>query len=157
MRRVLGAHPSIERVDLATNPEGFDLFVTDRPIPTDVPTAMIPSQPFQWLANELATKVSNPIDRSYTALGRPLHSGTATRFPKPIGGAWAREENGFLVAPIDGLLAGVSVAGDITIGVTDNREFLKAIAAMGPALQHITGESGLASLEEAGLQLASAS
>jgi hypothetical protein len=51
----------------------------------------------------------------------------------------------------------VSVRGKITIGVTDNREFLTAIASMGRALQHITGESGLTSLQEAGLALASAS
>jgi hypothetical protein len=155
MRRVLAAHPSIERVDLATNPEGFDLFVTDRTIPTNVPNVFIPSQPLEWLADQLANMVSEPIDRSYTTLGPPLHSGTATQFPKPIGSVWARAKDGFLVAPVEGSLAGASARGDITIGVTDNREFLTALAAMGPALQHITGASGLTSLQGAGLQLAS--
>jgi len=155
MRRVLAAYPSVERADLATNPEGFDLFVTDRAIPTEVPTVTIPSQPLRWLAVELATIVSDPTERSYTSVGQPLHSGTATRFPKPLGGAWARVTSGFLVAPVDGPLAGVSVRGKITIGVTDDREFLTALAAMGPALRHITGDSAVASLQEAGLQLAS--
>lgn len=155
MRRVLAAYPSVERVDLATSPEGFDLFVTDRVIPTEVPTVTIPSQPLEWLAVALATMVSDPIDRSYTSVGQPLHSGTAIQLPKPIGGTWARAKNGFLVAPVDSPLAGVSVRGKITIGVTDDREFLTALAAMGPALQYITGDPAVASLQQAGLQLAS--
>ncbi len=154
MRRVLAAYPSVERVDLATSPEGFDLFVTDQVIPTEVPTVTIPLQPLEWLAAELATMASDPTERSYTSVGQPLHSGTATRFPRPLGGAWAREKNGFLVAPVDGPLAGVSVSGKNTIGVTDDREFLTALAAMGPALQYITGDPSVGSLQQAGLQLA---
>lgn len=157
MRRVLAAHSRVQRVDLATSPAGFDLFVTDRTIPTEISTVMIPPEPLRWLAGELATMVSDLIDQSYTSVGRPLHSGTPAQFPKPIGGVWAREKNGFLVAPIDSPLAGVSVRGHITVGVTDHREFLTALSAMGPALQHITGDTALASLQKAGLQLASVS
>jgi hypothetical protein len=157
MRRVLAAHPSVHRVDLATSPEGFDLFVTDRTISTDIPTVMIPSEPLQWLAGELSTLVSDPIGRSYTSVGRPLRSGTSAQFPKPIGGVWAGKKNGFLVAPIDSPLAGVSVSGHITIGITDHREFLTALSAMGPALQHIAEDTALTPIQEAGLQLASVS
>lgn len=155
MRRILAAHPNVERADLASNPDGFDLFVTDRAIPTNIATAMIPPRPLRWLADELATIVTDPTHRSYTSVGRPLHSGAPTQFPKPINGAWAREKNGFLVAPIDGPLAGVSVRGRTTIGVTDQREFLIALAAMGLSLQHITGDSAIESLQKAGLELAS--
>ena len=153
MRRVLAAHPSVTSVSRTIDPAGFDLVVSDHP--GDVtPATEIPQDPLRWLVEALASLVISPEVLAYTPTGTPLSSGTAAHFPTPIGALWAQEQDGMLAAPTDGVLAAVSIKGTNTVGVVEDRDFLTAIASVGPTLALLGDTDAVTAMRSAGLSIA---
>lgn len=153
MRRVLAAHPSVISVVQTVDPAGFDLVISDQLV-DEVASVEIPDRPLRWLATTLSSLVASPEVFAYTPSGPPLRTGIPAHFPSPLHSLWAEENAGMLAAPTNGVLAGVSVQGLTTVGVVEDRNFLTAISAVGPALAYLGNSDPIAAMRQAGLAVA---